>query len=200
MIYFICSYINKMAGYLEITFGPMFSGKTTSIIDKANRFISLRTLQSRPSRILIINYSEDNRKTITKDGLTPHVPRTIIHNKNSSCIKVTTLSSIDISAYDYIVVDESQFFTDLVESVLGWLVQGKHVHCAGLVADSNRRIFGNLCQLIPRADEVEQLKAFCSMCGDKILNAPFTRCLKDKSHQKLIGDDIYSAVCGVHWV
>jgi len=187
-------------GYLEVTFGPMFSGKTSSLIDKTNRFISVRRRQVKPARILIINHAGDIRPTETTDGLTPHVERKITDSESKTAIKVNSLSGIDVEPYDYIVVDECQFFGDLVVNVMGWLTKGKHVHCCGLVADSERCIFGDLYELIPRADHVEQLKAFCYICGDKFLNAPFTKCIKVKSDQVLVGaEDQYAPVCGEHF-
>lgn len=188
-----------MCGYLEITFGPMFSGKTTTLIDKVNRFISIRKHQGKSAKVLIINYMEDNRDTLTNDGLTPHVHKITVEGDKTT-IKTRFLYEIDVSSYDYIVVDESQFFIDLVENVLLWLKFDKHVHCSGLIADSDRKMFGSLTKLMPRADHIEQLKAFCSICGDKILNAPFTKCIKDKKEQVLIGGTTdYIPVCGKHY-
>jgi thymidine kinase len=188
-----------MPGYLEVTFGPMFSGKTTSLIDKANRFISIRQSQKKTANILIINFIGDNRATLNVNGLTPHTERTI-QSENSINMRVKNLKTVDISNFDYIVVDESQFFDDLEESVMDWLKLDKHIHCSGLVADSNRNTFGQLCRLIPRADTVEQLKAFCYVCGDKILNAPFTKRIVDGSEViKIGGKESYLPVCGNHF-
>lgn len=188
-----------MPGYLEVTFGPMFSGKTTSLIDKANRFIAIRQSQGKTAKILIINYIGDNRSTININGLTPHTAR-VIEGANNTNIRVKSLKTVDIANFDYIVVDECQFFDDLEETVLKWLCLDKHIHCSGLVADYKRNNFGQLCCLIPRADSVEQLKAFCYICGDKILNAPFTkRIIDDSSIVKIGGKESYLPVCGNHF-
>ena len=188
-----------MTGYLEITFGPMFSGKTTSLIDKVNRFISIRKHQGKSAKVLILNYIEDVRETETKDGLTPHCSKLTIEGDKTT-IKTRYLGIVNVDEYDYIVVDESQFFIDLIGTVLLWLNCGKHVHCTGLIADSNRNKFGDLVKLMPRADHIEQLKAFCSICGDKILNASFTKCIKEKEKQVMIGGtQDYIPVCGKHY-
>lgn len=188
-----------MGGYLEVTFGPMFSGKTTSLIHKANTFIKTKLVQNKEIKVLIINHKDDVRETETEDGLTPHIQSKIIDCDKTS-MKVKTLSDIDVSLYNYILVDESQFFEDLVTSVMGWLSQGKHVHCCGLLTDSNRHIFGDLHELIPRADNVEHLKALCFYCGDKTPNAPFTKCIDLKDSQILIGGSgKYIPVCGKHF-
>jgi thymidine kinase len=188
-----------MSGYLEITFGPMFSGKTTALIDKVNRFMATRKQQGKRAKVLIINYSGDTRETQTKDGLTPHDHK-CINDGDKTVIRARHIGDIDVNEYDYIAIDESQFFVDLVGTVLLWVGIGKHVHCSGLIADSERCIFGSMIKLMPRADNVEQLKAFCSVCGDKILNAPFTKPICSKREQVRIGGkDEYMAVCGKHY-
>lgn len=188
-----------MSGYLEITFGPMFSGKTTALIDKVNRFISTRRQQGKSANVLIINYIGDNRETKTTDGLTPHDPKYIIEG-DKTVIRTRHIGDIDVNGYDYIAIDESQFFVDLVGTVLLWVGIGKHVHCSGLIADSERCIFGSMVKLMPRADHVEQLKAFCTVCGDKILNAPFTKSIEQKVKQVDIGGgQKYMSVCGKHY-
>lgn len=183
-----------MSGYLEITFGPMFSGKTNMLIDKVNRYVSVRKQQGKEPRVIVINHSSD----IRKEGLTPHNNRDV----NSDVISAVYLADVDVKNYDYIAVDESQFFIDLIPTILYWLSLGKHIHCSGLVADARMRKFGNLIDIIPIASHIEQLKAFCSVCGDKMLNAPFTRLVNVKElgdTNILVGaEEHYRAVCAKH--
>jgi thymidine kinase len=187
-----------MTGYLHITFGPMFSGKTTSLIDTANRFITVRKMQNVNVKLLVINHSSDTRPEKTIDSLTPHTEKKIVSCDKKS-IYSSNLSDIDVVPYDYIVVDECQFFQDLNINVKKWLNIGKHIHCSGLIADSDKNIFGELHTLIHCADHVEQLKALCTICGDKHLNAPFTKCIIDKKDQTLVGSCEYIPVCGTHF-
>lgn len=53
-----------MSGYLEIILGPMFSGKTTKLINiyKKNKFSNIP--------VLVINYKDDNR--YSDDMLSTH--------------------------------------------------------------------------------------------------------------------------------
>jgi len=188
-----------MSGYLEVTFGPMFSGKTTSLIHMANTFIKTKQIQSKHIKVLIVNHIGDVRTTETIDGLTPHIESKIIECDKTTK-KVKCLSEIDVEEFNYILVDECQFFGDLVVNIMKWLDLGKHIHCCGLVSDSKRYIFGDLHELIPRADNVNQLKALCFYCGDKTPNAPFTKCLEDKKTQVLVGGNgKYIPVCGKHF-
>jgi thymidine kinase len=66
-----------------------------------------------------------------------------------------------------IVLEESQFFPDLLEFVLAAVEKdGKHVLCVGLDGDSNRKPFGQILQLIPYCDSVEKITSLCADCGD----------------------------------
>jgi len=192
-----------MAGYLEVTIGPMFSGKTTNLIDKANRYVAVRKQRGENVSVVIINHTSDERISKSGDALTPHSNARITHTDNISFIKTKYLQDVSldiIEKADYIAIDEGQFFMDLYAGVATWLRMGKHVHCSGLIADSNRFPFGFITTIMAIADDIEHLKAFCSICGDKVLNAPFTKCSKEKSGQVLVGgSEEYYPVCGKHF-
>lgn len=185
-----------MTGYLEITFGPMFAGKTNRIIDGVNKYVDKSKQQGKRTRALVINHSMDNRGE--GGGLTPHNKREV----KGMVIKTEKLSDINVEYFDYIVIDESQFFDDLYVTVCEWLKMNKHIHCSGLIADFNKNVFGQLISLFTLADNITQLKAFCSVCGDKVENAPFTMRIdkdQDKSGKILVGaGEYYRPVCGKH--
>lgn len=192
-----------MSGYLEITFGPMFSGKTTNLIDKANRYIAVRKQRGENPSVVIVNHVHDDRESKSGDVLTPHSDTRLTTSDNITFIKTKYLQDISLDVIrnaDYIAVDEGQFFMDLYAGVVTWLRMDKHVHCSGLIADSKRAPFGFITTLMAIADDIEQLKAFCSICGDKVLNAPFTKCSKEKLGQVLVGGtNEYYPVCGKHY-
>jgi len=55
---------------------------------------------------------------------------------------------------------------------------------------------GQVLDLISKADEIVQLRAYCSMCKDGSL-ASFTKRLTDETDQVVVGHkDKYMAVCG----
>jgi thymidine kinase len=66
-----------------------------------------------------------------------------------------------------VVIEEGQFFPDLVDFVLSVVDRDKK-HCVvvGLDGDAHRRPFGQMLALIPLADKVEKLTAMCKLCGD----------------------------------
>ena len=193
----------KMTSYLEITFGPMFSGKTTNLIHKIHTYLDIHSFKGKKKTGLIINYSKDNRDIQKCGNLTTHSSSKKEINPNIKFLSVTGLNHLNIKELrdvDYIAIDEAQFYPDLQSFVGKLLEMKKHVHVSGLVADSDKRKFGNIIDLIPLADNVEQLKAYCVDCKDHYQNAPFTKCCSTKDSQVLIGaQDKYKPVCGFHY-
>ena len=80
---------NNIPGKLKVIVGPMFSGKTSRLIEQYNK----NKLNNIPT--MVINYSEDNRFSDTH--LSSH------DNIEIPCIKLTNLSEI----YKYL---NSHFF------------------------------------------------------------------------------------------
>ena len=126
-------YIVKM---LEVILGPMFSGKTTTLLTRAR------------GKTMVINHVFDTRcvGVKTHDGV------------EASALKCNVLPlSVDA---DTVLIDEAQFFDSLegVESL------APNVVVAGLSGDYRRKPFGKILELIPKADKVTFLTAVCD-CG-----------------------------------
>jgi thymidine kinase len=169
-------------GYLELILGPMFSGKTTRLIQhyKAYKFIG--------KKIVVINYSLDTRygETCLSSHDRIEIP----------CVFTYKLAhkSLWIDA-DVILINEGQFFEDLVETVIEMVdVHKKQVHICGLDGDFRRQRFGTLLDLIPYSDKVEKLTAFCGICKDGT-PAVFSHRVTNESAQVVIGSDNYMPLC-----
>jgi len=97
-----------------------------------------------------------------------------------------------------VIIDEGQFFNDLYEFVL-WLVEDlqKDVIVVGLDGDADRKPFGKLLELVPLADTITKLKAFCAECKNG-KEALFTFCKKasEKKEQVQVGGaETYMPLC-----
>ena len=177
-------------GFLHIIFGPMFSGKTTELINQIN------SLKIYKKNILIINSEKDNR--ISQNYIKTH------NNIKYEAIKYEELTdeilNDIINKYDTICIDEAQFFTNLLKFVSILLKYDKYIIVAGLNGDSKQEKFGYIPDLIPLCNKITKLSAVCNICNDGT-PADFTK-LKDninKDKQILIGDNsIYMAVCRKH--
>lgn len=182
-----------MNGSLDVILGPMFSGKSTSLLN------SLAVAHSLGRKVLYINNIIDTRseQDFSTHGLVTHVP--------FKTIRVSSLSDVDVEDYDVIGVDEAQFFNSLVKEVLKWVETGKDVIVSGLSGTSEKVEFGELIYLIPRADTFTQMKAKCTFCAKKgnHIDAPFTmKYTSTKVNEKGISvgsDDKYAAVCRMCW-
>jgi thymidine kinase len=173
-------------GYLELILGPMFSGKSSRLIQIIRKYKILN------HSILVIKPVIDKRYSENSEIVT--------HDKISEkCVTCSTLSEIkDVDKYQVIIIEEGQFFIDLYENVTEWC-KNKRVYVAGLNGGANKELFGNIYKLLPHVDEITFLKALCKICNDGTL-AVFTK--KTISNNNLIeigGEELYTAVCRDHF-
>jgi thymidine kinase len=75
---------------------------------------------------------------------------------------------------------------------------GKDIIVSGLDGDFKRQPFGKILDLIPYANSVTKLNAFCSRCADGTL-AQFTWRLSGEKDQIVIGSTNYIAICRKHY-
>ncbi len=178
-----------MCANLEIIIGPMFSGKSTEIIRK------IRLLQKIDKKVLVVKPCIDNR--YTSDKITSH------NYESVECIVVNCLNEIDrelIKAHDTIVIDEGQFFSDLVETVDYWLkFFNIDIIVAGLDGDFQQKPIGEILRLIPLSNKCVKLNSLCNMCKDGT-KAPFSFRLVQSTEAVLVGgSDKYMPLCRAHY-
>jgi len=163
----------------------MFSGKTSRLLEiyKQCTFCNIP--------VAVINHSSDTRYDST-DILSTH------DQKKIPCFSFTFLSGIithpQISTQQVILINEGQFFEDLVPVVKILLNQGKKIYIAGLDGDFERKKFGTLLDLIPLCDKVSKLTSLCSQCRDGTPGI-FSMRLTHEKQQTLVGSDNYIPVC-----
>jgi len=180
-----------MTGSLFLYLGPMFSGKTTKLIQiyKTRTYIG--------KKVAVLNYSQDRR--YSDSMLSTHDQLMI------PCIFIDSLREIwenpqndfysVIQDADTILINEGQFFPDIFEIVIDMIEDaGKEVHICGLDGDFQRRTFGSLLQLIPYCNSVEKLNALCADCRDGTV-AIFSHRISSESQQVVIGSDNYKPLC-----
>lgn len=194
-------------GTLQLILGPMFSGKSTRLLHETN---SLRAIGK---RVLFINPRANRRYTGV--GITTHdTPTGPTHDAPPHFDHMLSLEDIRelqqrsdymevVHSVDVICIEEIQFFHHTVDTIR-YLVEtlDKHVLCAGLIADYKRRMFGDVLELIPLADDIVQLKALCTICNNGTAGI-FTQRLPsaNTSVQVLLGArDVYRSVCRAHYM
>ena len=180
-----------MPGSLFLYLGPMFSGKTSKLIQiyKTRTYIG--------KKIAVLNFSQDYR--YSDSMLSTHDQMMI------PCIFVDCLKEIwqnreheyytILKEADTILINEGQFFPDIFEIVVEMIEDaGKEVHICGLDGDFQRRTFGSLLQLIPYCNTVEKLNALCADCRDGT-PAIFSHRISQETAQIVIGSDNYKPLC-----
>jgi thymidine kinase len=190
----LAHYVGKKPkmGHLTLLMGCMFAQKTTELLRRIRRYKAIGY------NVLVINYANDTRYGTNK------IASHDIDTYDALCVlKIADVSAqVEGGTYQVVVIDEGQFYGDLYAHVTKWVdTLPIHIVVAGLSGDSNREPFGHMLRLIPHAEEIEHLTAFCGLCKDGTL-ARFSKCMKaDKVEQVVIGSaDIYMPVCRKHYL
>ena len=190
---------SNTAGYLELIIGPMFSGKTSKILEiyKQCKFCNIP--------VSIINHTIDKRY---------HDTMLSTHDKiMAPCLQANNLNDIWtnsgfiesgnqsdkyanklLRSSDVILINEGQFFSDLYEVVVDMLNNKKKVYICGLDGDFERKKFGTILDLIPLCDKVNKLTSLCSICKDGTPGI-FSMRLTMETEQTVVGSDNYIPVC-----
>lgn len=191
--------IHYDGGYLEIIKGPMFSGKTTRLMDiyKKYTFCDVKTM--------VINYAKDNRysdvylsshdKVMIPCIKALHLHELVSFNQDNT-INIKDNNSVHAGEFmeaKVILINEGQFFADIVEWVtIAVEHYHKHVYICGLNSDFKRQPFGNWLELETISDKSFMLHSFCTHCRKK--PAIFSHRLTKEKELEVIGND-YIPVC-----
>lgn len=170
---------------IELIFGPMFSGKTTRLISKIERFLIAK------KKVIAIKWKGDTRYTkepciMTHSGLT------------CECIPAddNDLKTIyqQIKDYNIICIDEGSFFKNIVEFSEFLANNGHRVIIASLVGTFERKGFNDILNLIPKCENIEMLHAICMMCHCE--GAAFTKRISNSGEVEMVGGaDSYQSLC-----
>jgi len=174
---------DTVTGYLEIIIGPMFSGKTSKLLEIYKQC----TYCNIP--VMVINHSLDKR--YHNDMLSTHDQSMIpCHNYELlSCALNDVTDEMKV-----ILINEGQFFSDLEEVVKTLLEKNKHIYICGLDGDFERKKFGQILELIPLCDKVTKLVSLCSICKNGSIGI-FSKRITEEKEQTIIGSSNYLPVC-----
>lgn len=185
--------LHANAGKLEMIIGPMYSGKSSSLIHRIRQYRVIG------QTVLVINHSCNARYT-DASFVSSH-DKVTVDAVNSECLMpLLGEDAINIVEIDVICIEEAQFFEDLYEFVILCVERyGKHIIVSGLDGDFNRKPFRQVLDLIPLSDIVERRNALCITCKDGTL-ASFSKRIVNVADRVLVGsDDKYIPVCRYHY-
>lgn len=181
-------------GRISLLLGCMFAQKTTELLRRVRRYKSIGY------KVLVVNFIGDTR--YGTECIASHDKEV----EKAACVE--KLKSVDhlvrSGQYNVIAIDEGQFFTDLHEFVTAWADElDVHIVISGLDGTSERTAFGDMLRLIPHAEEVERLSAFCAVCRDGTV-ATFSKYFgeqpKDENGVAIGGAEAYRPVCRKHFL
>jgi thymidine kinase len=186
-------------GYLELIIGPMYSGKTSKLLEiyKQCKFCDIS--------VCVINHSLDKRY---HDSMLSSHDKVMV-----PCLNIENLhdlwfnnGEIDLTVFgdntnynlirnsDVILINEGQFFNNLYNVVNDMLKNNKVVYVCGLDGDFERKKFGEILDLIPLCDKVTKLTSLCSLCKNG-RHGIFSMRISNEKEQTVIGSENYLPVC-----
>jgi len=191
------------AGYLELIIGPMYSSKTTTLVEVYNKckFCNIsvsvinHTIDDRYDEELLSTHDQIKIPCIKTDKLMNLWLDQSIHIILEHNICIPRIQEIfQINRSEVILINEGQFFPDLKEFVDKLLKTKKKVYICGLDGDFERKKFGQILDLIPLCDKVTKLTSLCSLCKDGSAGI-FSMRLTKETEQTLVGSNNYIPVC-----
>ena len=190
----------KSTGRLELYLGPMYSGKTSKLLEiyKQCSFCNIP--------VTVVNHCSDTRyhESMLSNHDKAMIPcvqtnrlQDIWRNRDiNSPFDENSNSHLKLRSAEVILINEGQFFEDLYDCVLDMLKENKKVYVAGLDGDFERKKFGQMLDLIPNCDFVTKLTSLCSICKNGEPGI-FSLRLTAEKQQTLVGSDNYIPVCRV---
>lgn len=171
-------------GWIEVICGSMFSGKTEELIRRLKRvkIANLKVEIFKPA----IDTRYDEVQVVSHDANA--ILSTPIENSQNILLMASDV--------DVVGIDEAQFFDAEIGNVCETLaLKGIRVIVAGLDMDYLGKPFGQMPNLLAKADYITKLHAICVQCGN-IANVSYRK--TEQNGQVLLGEkDIYEPRCRI---
>ena len=172
----------KKCGKIQLIIGPMFSGKSTELFRRIEKY------EISKKKTILIKYTKDIR--YSKKDICTHSNK---KKKALSCLHLDEIEKKNINEVDVIGIDEGQFFDDLVEFSNFYADIGKTIIISALDGTFEKKPFPVIANLIPTVETILKLSAICMICGGK---ACYSKRITREMEINLIGGiDKYIAVC-----
>lgn len=177
---------------LYFKYGVMGSSKT------AQALITKYNYEKQGKRVLFLKPSLD-----TRDGEEVVKSRIGLEAKARVLSAEEELSIKEISDYDVIICDESQFFTPEQIQRFKDIAVFCHIPvlCYGLLTDFQTYMFPGSKRLVELADSLQEIKTVCSCDAKATVNARIIdgKIVKKGDQIMLGGDETYEAMCYQCW-
>lgn len=137
------------SGNITLLIGPCYAGKTTELIRQINRH---KVMQKKVCLVLPLDKKENIQKFSFLKG------QVLL-----TSLLVDVLTNPVFEQADIIAIDDLHFFKDSLKVIPIMADKfNKKVICAGLDNDCQRNLYTNTVELVPKAEYVQKLTAFCA--------------------------------------
>ncbi|WP_349401905.1 thymidine kinase [Candidatus Phytoplasma solani] len=149
--------LKKEQGFIEVICGPMFAGKTETLIKRSQEAQKLK------KNILSFKPRIDNRYS-SEGKIVSHnqntIPAILIDHSHDILVFITPKT-------DLIIIDEVQFLNNDIVDIVDYLANRNiQVILAGLDLDFKRKPFGPIPYLLALAEIVTKVTAICAVSGE----------------------------------
>jgi len=180
---------------LKLYVGPMFSGKSTKLLQQIDRYkiAKKNVLSFKPT--MDTRYSKDGF-IVTHNDI--HVACHIV-NKGQDIIDIFEKEN-DKNKVDVIAIDEAFMIEDIAQSVLDIFYRHKiTVLVSSIDMSASRMQFQDISSLLSHATHIKKCKAVCTTCGE---DASYTlrkfSINNDAGQIRVGGSDLYEPRCLKH--
>jgi thymidine kinase len=157
---------------IEIILGPMYSGKTTRLMDMVEKAPGL-----------VVDFSLG---LVEEGTLKNHDGRTV------SCVTCHHLKHLDDMVLPLrVYINEAQFFPDLMDFIREYEFS-IDIYLFGLDGDYLREPFGQLHLAISYCDTLTKLRGTCARCKR---SSSFSKRITQDTEQMLLDETAYIPVC-----
>lgn len=175
--------------------GPMFSGKSTILLQKIERAIYGR------KSVVLVRPQKDDRGYFThsKNGAEKFLEGLI---KDKKIKLITTPEFTDeiihqLESFDSVFVDEYFMIRNnikLAKSMRDFNPR-QDIYFAGLLSTSENTLFSETVELLPYCEEIIKLNSVCMRCGSDLANYSMFKG-STKKDEIIVGDNnLYECVC-----
>ncbi len=200
-----------MVNTLDIILGPMFSGKTSRLLEITEKVEKENKMSKKKKQFMMIikpdidkryEESDETHHIISHDGLRHecHMVNDLIKFLDKIEEEVKKIND-DPTNNLWIIIDEGQFFKNLrkfCEKLFDLFGKSLNVKIvvSGLDGDYQKKSIGDILSLIPICDSVVKLKGRCQYCEE--LSIMSQRTSGGKSQVLIGGEDLYKPTCRYH--
>lgn len=162
--------------------GPMFSGKTTEMLRRLDRY------SRAGKKTVLVRSKKDTRANISHKQV----------NYSGDIITLDSVQYIDSFPHEVFGIDEGQFFEDIEQAEC--LSRNKIVIVSALNLSSEGKPWPSINFLMNHCEELIKLNAVCSKCGSEYaIYSQYNGDPSTKEMYKVGGAELYEARCKMCW-